>query len=173
MGNGGSAGALTRQRIAGLAGAVLCAALLAVPGMANADQCRPDLALLTMPDGKQAQFRIEIADDEAERAQGLMNRERMAHSAGMLFVYPTERPVAFWMRDTLIPLDMLFIDGAGRVVSIHDKAQPLDETPIPSGGPVQFVLEINGGLAHAIGIVPGAVLSHPAIAPAQALRPCD
>lgn len=120
-----------------------------------------------------ARFLVERADDEAERARGLMNRREMAADAGMIFVYPSERAVAFWMHDTLIPLDMIFADGRGRIVSLHENARPLDDTPIPSGAPVRFVLEINGGLAQAIGIGPGAVLRHPAIARDQALAPCD
>ncbi|MFT3690102.1 DUF192 domain-containing protein [Paenirhodobacter sp.] len=136
-------------------------------------QCRPNTAVLSRSDGAvAATFRVELADDEGERSQGLMRRESMPRSAGMLFIYPSERPVAFWMRDTLIPLDMLFIDGTGRVVAVHPRARPLDETPIPSGVPVQFVLEINGGLAERLGLTPGVVLSHPAIAADRAARPC-
>ena len=136
--------------------------------------CHPDLALISSAEGKAlASFHVEVADDEAERAQGLMNRDALAKSSGMLFVFPSERPVAFWMHDTLIPLDMLFLDGTGRVISVHPKAKPLDETPIPSGAPAQFVLEINGGLAQRLGIAPGAVLSHPAIPLARAARPCQ
>ncbi len=186
MGNGGSARALSGFARAASGAAVLpralaCAVVLAsalgaVPGAAQSTAapvaCHPDTALLTLPSGGQAQFRLEIADDEDERELGLMNRDHLARSAGMLFVYPDERRVAFWMRNTLIPLDMIFVDGAGRVVSVHENAKPHDETPIPSGAPVRFVLEINGGLARAIGIAPGAVLSHPAIAPEIALVPC-
>ena len=179
MGNGGPASALRRARNAGW-GAALRAVLLALAfGAApvSAQQlepvvCRPDLGLISLPSGGQAQFRLEIADDEEERAQGLMNRDHLAHAAGMLFVYPSERPVAFWMRNTLIPLDMIFIDASGAVVGVHENAVPHDETPIPSGASVRFVLEINGGLARKIGIVPGAILSHPAIDPSAAARPC-
>ncbi|MBD3786404.1 MAG: DUF192 domain-containing protein [Sphingomonadales bacterium] len=169
MGNGGSAGALRRW----CCGAAAGLGLAALPGLARAEACRADLARLALTSGGAAQFSIEIADDEAERSQGLMNRDHLARGAGMLFVYPTERPVAFWMRNTLIPLDMIFIDARGAVVHVHANATPHDETPIPSGAPVRFVLEINGGLAQAIGIGPGAVLRHPAIAPDLALAPCD
>jgi len=135
--------------------------------------CREDLALLRLPDGRQAQFTVEIADDADERAQGLMHRRHMATGAGMLFVYEDEHPVAFWMKNTLIPLDMLFIDATGRVISVHGQARPEDETPIPSEGPVRFVLEINGGLARRIGIAPGATLAHPAIDPDSASWRCE
>ncbi len=81
----------------------------------------------------------------------------------MLFVYDRERPVSFWMKNTLIPLDMIFADAEGRVVAIHENAIPHDETPIPSGAPSQYVLEINGGLASTLGIEVGSEMQHPAI----------
>nr|WP_074257600.1 DUF192 domain-containing protein [Vannielia litorea] len=112
--------------------------------------------------GGQARFSVEVADDTAERGLGLMNREKMARSAGMLFVYPRAGRVSFWMRNTLIPLDMIFLDEAGVVTRVHSNAVPLDETPIPGGEGVLAVLEINGGLAEAFGIAPGAQMRHPA-----------
>ena len=81
----------------------------------------------------------------------------------MLFVYETPQPVAFWMKNTLIPLDMLFFDPEGRLTRIQREAQPHDETPRPGGDNVRFVLEINGGLAETLGIDLGAELRHPAI----------
>ncbi|HEY0213761.1 MAG TPA: DUF192 domain-containing protein [Paenirhodobacter sp.] len=132
-----------------------------------------DQAILSSASGQQvARFHVEVADDAEERAQGLMNRADLPRGSGMLFIYPTEMPVAFWMRNTLIPLDMLFIDGAGRIVSIHSMAVPLDETPIPSGAPARFVLEINGGLARRMRLEPGMVLSYPAIDRVSAAIPC-
>lgn len=119
-----------------------------------------------------ARFSVELAQTEAERARGLMQRASMPAGAGMLFVYPGPRTVQFWMHDTLIPLDMLFFDASGRLVSLHSDARPMDDTPIPSDGPVRFVLEINANLAKRMGIGAGTVLSHPAIAPAQAAIPC-
>lgn len=110
-----------------------------------------------------AGFSLEIAATEAERARGLMARANMPEGQGMLFVYPNPRPVAFWMHDTLLPLDMLFIDAQGMVVRVHQNARPLDETPIPSGGPVQYVLEINGGLARKLGIAEGMLVPELAV----------
>ena len=114
-------------------------------------------------DWGQARFSVEVADDPAERSQGLMDRERMARSAGMLFVYYSPQRVAFWMRNTLIPLDMIFIDATGTVARIHENAVPLDETAIPGGDAIQYVLEINAGLSSRLGIDAGTVLRHPAL----------
>ncbi len=101
-----------------------------------------------------------------------MNREVMPRSAGMLFVYERPQRAVFWMKNTLIPLDMIFMDSAGTVTRIHENAIPLDLTGIDGGENVQFVLEINGGLAGRLGIVEGSVLRHPAIGP-DAAWPCD
>ncbi len=120
----------------------------------------------------QARFSVEIADDAAERSQGLMFRESMPLSSGMLFVYERPQHVSFWMRNTLIPLDMVFADARGVVTRVHAEAVPLDETPIDGGEGVQFVLEINGGLAAQLGLAPGAELRHPAIPASVAAWPC-
>mgnify|MGYP002654590906 CR=1 FL=1 len=117
-------------------------------------------------------FAVEVADDGAERAQGLMFRESLDPAAGMLFVYETPRRAQFWMKNTLIPLDMIFADATGRVTRVHSRAIPGDLTPIDGGDGVAFVLEINGGLAEKLGITPGAELRHPAVGPAAAW-PCD
>ena len=110
-------------------------------------------------DWGQARFSIEIADTPSSQQIGLMNRSSMPLSSGMLFVYESPRPLSFWMRNTLIPLDMLFIDSQGIVTRIHHMAKPLDETPI-IGGPGTAVLEINGGLAKSMGISVGTELRH-------------
>jgi uncharacterized membrane protein (UPF0127 family) len=91
----------------------------------------------------------------------------------MLFVYETPRAVGFWMKNTLVPLDMLFAGADGRVARIHENAAPLDTSLIPGGSDIQFVLEINGGLAGQLGIDVGAELRHPAIGPEGAAWPCD
>ena len=120
----------------------------------------------------QARFSVEVADTPRERSLGLMHRETMPRSAGMLFVYEKPQPVSFWMRNTLIPLDMIFMDKRGVVQRVHENAVPLDETGIDGGDDIQFVLEINGGLAGRLGIVEGAELRHPAIG-ADAAWPCE
>ncbi|MEM6577221.1 MAG: DUF192 domain-containing protein [Pseudomonadota bacterium] len=119
-----------------------------------------------------ARFTIELADEPAEQSQGLMHRESMARSAGMLFAYPEPRTVRFWMRNTLIPLDMIFVDSAGVVKKVHSNARPLDETPIFGGNNIQYVLEINGGLSERLGIAPGTQLRHPSIGDSGAAWPC-
>jgi hypothetical protein len=100
-------------------------------------------------------FTVEIADTDATRERGLMFRKHLAGNQGMLFDFKTPQPVAFWMKNTLIPLDMLFIAPDGRVISIARQAIPMSETPIPSGGDVLAVLEIRGGRAAEIGARPG------------------
>jgi uncharacterized protein len=155
-----------------LGGPVIAVLLGLVAGPALAAACSEDRADLKGPHG-QARFSVEIADTVEERAVGLMNRDKMASSHGMLFVYPDEQPVSFWMENTLIPLDMVFIDAEGVVQHVHANAKPLDRTAIPSEASVQMVLEINGGLAARLGIVPGTVLRHPRLNQTSAAWPCD
>lgn len=111
--------------------------------------------------GSTYRFEVEIADDPAERSQGLMFREQLPPNAGMLFLYPDERPRTFWMKNTPLPLDIIFIAADGRVVSIAAEAKPFDETPLGSQAPAQAALEIQGGLAAQLGIGPGARVTWP------------
>lgn len=135
--------------------------------------CSADALYLRTPTGHEMRFSTEVADDPGERAKGLMNRETLAKSASTLFVYEAPKAASFWMKNTLIPLDMLFLDETGQVQHIHPMAVPLDETGIDGGDDVKFVIEINGGLAKLLGIEPGAVLLHPAVDPSLAKWPCD
>ncbi|MEX5726733.1 uncharacterized membrane protein (UPF0127 family) [Rhodovulum iodosum] len=116
----------------------------------------------------QARFSVELADDAAERSRGLMFRERLPQGAGMLFVYDRPGRAVFWMKNTLIPLDMIFLGPRGRVLKVHENAVPGDLTGIDGGPGVKAVLEINGGLARAIGIAPGSEMRHPAFGNAAA-----
>lgn len=118
-----------------------------------------------------ANFSVNIADTGPERSQGLMNVPQMPLMAGMLFVYEAPHAASFWMHNTLIPLDMLFAGPDGTILSLHENATPQDDTSIPGGDGIQFVLEINGGMAHRLGIAVGDVLQHPSIGPA-AVMPC-
>ncbi len=106
-------------------------------------------------DGRVHRFRVEIADTYASRERGLMFRKSLGPDAGMLFDFKTEQPVAFWMKNTLIPLDMVFIDARGTVVNVAANAKPMSEANIPSDGPVLGVLEIRGGRAAEIGVQAG------------------
>jgi uncharacterized protein len=139
---------------------------------AAAAECASDLADLRLGES-QWRFRIEVVDTDAERARGLMFQENLPKFGGMLFVYEDPQPVSFWMKNTLIPLDMLFFDQSGRLVNLGENAVPGDPTPIPGEGQVQYVLEINGGLAAELGISPGAELKHPAIDPSSAAWACE
>lgn len=106
-------------------------------------------------DGTRHRFTVEIADDATERARGLMFRRSMAEDAGMLFVYPSDRVASFWMKNTYIPLDMLFIANDGTILQIAAMTEPHSLMPVRSDAPVRAVLEINGGLSEALGIAPG------------------
>ena len=130
------------------------------PGWA-AETCRDDAVFLRGPWGS-ARFSVEIADTIASRARGLMHRESLPKSHGMLFIYGRPSNVAFWMKNTLIPLDMIFLDADGVVQKVHHRAIPGDLTQIPGGDHILAVLEINGGLAEAMGITEGSQMRHPA-----------
>ena len=107
-------------------------------------------------------FQVELARTEAEQERGLMNRTSLAEDAGMLFLFNPPQSVNFWMKDTLIPLDMLFVAPDGRIINIKSRATPRSLTPIPSGGTVAAVLEVNGGIARTLGIHRGDKVRLPA-----------
>lgn len=146
-------------------------ATLSGPALAE-PTCAENRLQLRWENGAES-FAVEVADDAAERGQGLMFRESLDLGAGMLFVYESPRQAKFWMKNTLIPLDMIFADMTGTVTRVHSNAVPEDLTPIDGGAGVGFVLEINGGLAAKLGITPGAELRHPAIPQDKAVWPCD
>ena len=111
---------------------------------------------VTTTSGKTHRFTVEIARTEAEQAQGLMNRETLAADRGMVFPYDPPRPASFWMKNTLIPLDIIFIRADGTVARIEANTVPLSLDPVVSGEPVGTVLELAGGRAAELGITPGA-----------------
>lgn len=100
-------------------------------------------------------FSVEVADNDAERAKGLMYRKELAEGRGMLFDFHRDQEVSFWMQNTYIPLDMIFIRGDGRILRIEENTEPLSTRLIPSRGPVRAVLEVTGGTARKLGIAPG------------------
>lgn len=117
------------------------------------------LSIIT-PAGRR-DFVVELAVTPAQMQQGLMGRESLPANAGMLFYFGAEDERGFYMKNTLIPLDLIFIRKNGDILSIHAKARPLDETTIYSNGPAAAVLEINGGTARKLGIAPGQAVHHP------------
>ena len=151
----------------------LTALFFVVGGAASAAAACSETAVELRSGGSVVRFNVEIADTDAERALGLMNREKLAASSGMLFVYDAPRHASFWMKNTLIPLDMIFIDSVGRVTKVHPQAKPLDRTSIDGGEGVAFVLEINGGLAKRLGIVAGSELRHVVVDQATAVWACN
>ena len=106
-------------------------------------------------------FSVEIAQTEAEREKGLMFRKELPEGRGMLFDFKREQDVAFWMQNTYIPLDMIFIRADGRILRIAENTEPLSTRTVPSGGPVLAVLEVIGGTAEKLGIAPGDSVAHP------------
>jgi uncharacterized membrane protein (UPF0127 family) len=100
-------------------------------------------------------FQVEMAVTSEEKERGLMYRRELPDGHGMLFDFMVDQPVAFWMKNTYIPLDMIFIRADGRILRIAENAEPLSEKNIPSGGAVRAVLEVIGGTAKKLGIAPG------------------
>lgn len=116
----------------------------------------PSAAVLTIvgASGRHA-FNVEVAKTPAEMERGLMFRRDLPPDAGMLFDFKTPTMATMWMHNTLIPLDMLFVAGDGRIVNIHQRAVPLSDAIIAAAAPVRAVIELNGGTAAKLGIVPG------------------
>jgi uncharacterized protein len=109
-------------------------------------------------------FSVEVVATDAEREKGLMYRRELPEGRGMLFDFQTEQPVAFWMKNTYVPLDMIFIRKDGRILRIAENTEPLSERLVPSGGPVLAVLEVIGGTAKKLGITAGDRVSYPIFA---------
>ncbi|MAE50290.1 MAG: hypothetical protein CMH27_00620 [Micavibrio sp.] len=118
--------------------------------------------LLKTADGRRYNFDVELALTPKEQQKGLMFREEMPEMHGMLFVFGSEFTRSFWMKNTLIPLDIIFIERDGRIQHVHSMAKPLDESAVSSGAPSYAVLEINGGLANKLDIKPGDYIYHEA-----------
>ncbi len=144
----------------------LAAPLVLAGGAACAQQGPNDVqfkrsSLVVVSGGREIKFDVDLALDDIQRARGLMFREKLGPYEGMLFDFYKEAPVSFWMKNTLIPLDMVFIAADGTIKSIHANAVPHSTETIPSQFPVRAVLEINGGSAKLLGIKPGDKVLHP------------
>ncbi len=120
------------------------------------------LAIMTA-DLKVHSFTVEVANTPATRRDGLMGRTELAPDKGMLFVFREAGVLGFWMKNTLIPLDILFIGEGGRVLKVHENAKPNDLTVISSEFPVRWALELAGGRAKALGITAGSVVTSPSL----------
>jgi uncharacterized protein len=136
------------------------AAESAAPAAEASPSVHPESGLPVIPltvthAGKRHAFRVEVARTAAEQAKGLMFRTRMGADEGMIFPMTPPRPASFWMRNTVIPLDIIFIGKDRRILNIAANAVPYSETPLPSAGEAIGVLELNGGRAAALGIGPG------------------
>ena len=118
-------------------------------------------SLVIAAGGRDLKFEVELALNDAQRSRGLMYRKQLGAYEGMLFDFYQEMPVSFWMKNTLIPLDMIFIAADGTVKHVHANAVPLSTDAVPSRFPVRAVLEINGGSAALLGIKPGDKVRHP------------
>jgi hypothetical protein len=137
----------------------ICALLLIAPASFAAGLPRDTLLVETA--SSQYRFDVEIADDAAERAEGLMYRQSLADNAGMLFLYPSPQPVQFWMKNTLLSLDIVFVRANGTIARIAADTKPMSEDLIPSGEPVTAVLEVKAGTMHELGITVGDRLRNP------------
>ncbi|MCT2399774.1 DUF192 domain-containing protein [Novosphingobium sp. HK4-1] len=121
----------------------------------HAESGLPVIPLKVISGDKVHTFRVEVAATEAQQAKGLMFRTHMGADEGMIFPEKPPRRPAFWMRNTVIPLDIIFIGTDHRILNIAANAVPYDETPLPAIGIASGVLELNGGRAAELGIKPG------------------
>jgi uncharacterized membrane protein (UPF0127 family) len=144
-----------------LLGAVEAQALAAQAPPASPAPLRPLESVEIVTRHGVRRFKVEIADNEESREYGLMFRKNLAPDHGMLFEFDRPDLQAFWMKNTLIPLDIIYIGTDGRIVSIAADARPMDTTPLYSKGPAIGVLEIEGGQAAKLGIQPGDRVRHP------------
>jgi len=145
------------RSIAIAAATILISLCFALPALRAAEMQPLDIVTAN---GKHS-FSVELARTREEQDKGLMFRRELPDGQGMLFDFTTEQTVAFWMENTYISLDIIFINGDGRIRRIAENAEPLSKATIPSDGPVRAVLEVIGGTARKLGIKEGDRVVHP------------
>ena len=131
----------------------LCLVLTILPVLAGASGIREVVLIETA--SSQYRFEVEVADDMKERAEGLMYREQLADNAGMLFIYSKPQAVDFWMKNTPLSLDIVYVRADGTIARIAENATPMSEELLPSGEPIKAVLEVKGGTMRALGVAVG------------------
>ena len=142
---------------------LLMSLFLAMLGGVTACQAEPKVTITTQ-DARQITFTVEIADTPSKREMGLQYRRELAADRGMIFLFPAESVQSFWMKNTPLPLDMIFINRARKIVGIVEQTAPFSLEPRSVGAPSQFVLEINGGLSKRHGIKAGDTVRFDGIA---------
>lgn len=147
------------------------AALAALAAVGSACHDARPAVVLTPRSGKPVTVFVEVADTPDTQARGLMYRTRLDPDDGMVFLFDTEREQSFWMKNTQIPLDMIFVSRDGRIVGIHANAEPLSLRPITVGVPSRVVLEVNAGFAAAHGLAVGDSVTYRNIASTKAPAP--
>lgn len=153
---------IPRFRFLVLATVISFLGALTFGGVTAALETFPSSRLAISSAGKTHSFTVELAATESRRTQGLMWRRHLATDRGMLFIYAHDQVLQMWMKNTLIPLDMLFIGRGGIIVAIHERAVPRSLRIISSGRRVRAVLELNGGTASRLGLRPGDKVLHQA-----------
>ncbi|SES06455.1 DUF192 domain-containing protein [Rhizobium sp. NFR03] len=143
--------------------AIIMTGILLAAASSNAADVTFESAPLTIEttDGRTHAFTVELALDSDQRAQGLMFRREMPSDHGMLFDFGQTRQVMMWMKNTFLPLDMLFVSKDGKVETVHENAVPHSEAIIDSRVPVAYVVELNAGTAKTLSITPGARIDLP------------
>ena len=138
---------------------IVTATLLALIAAGCEQRPHYELPSVNMKIGRR-NFQLEVARTLPQQQKGLMQRDSMPSDHGMIFVFHDEQPQGFWMKNTRIPLDILYLDSRGRIVSIH-QLRPYDLKTVPSAAPAQFAIELNKGAAAAAGVKVGDVLEIP------------
>jgi uncharacterized membrane protein (UPF0127 family) len=152
-----------------IAGALAISCMLSILSIAMSACAQGPRIEIVGPDGtRRAVVKVEIADAAASREYGLMYRKQMDEDAGMIFVFKLPKHQEFWMKNTVIPLDMIFADGSGKIIGAVRKAEPFSETIDAVDGDSQYVLEVNGGFCDRYGVKPGDTLHFEGFVPQSA-----